>query len=75
MPARRAESGELANVRLWLGADIQRESAERPLLTQTGHSVEYAVQQVARNTSDCRTPAETTQMGESSGAVGWPAER
>ncbi len=35
--------GELANVRLWLGADIQRESAELPLLTLSGHSVEYAV--------------------------------
>ena len=38
--------GELANVCLWLGADIQRESAERPLLTLSGHSVKYAVQQV-----------------------------
>ncbi len=38
--------GEALNVRLWLGADIQRESAERPLLTLSGHSVEYAVQQV-----------------------------
>ncbi len=28
---------EYLNVRLWLGADIQRESAERPVLTQTGH--------------------------------------
>ncbi len=25
------------DVRLWLGADIQRESAERPLLTHCGH--------------------------------------
>ncbi len=35
-----------AGVRFWLGADIQRESAELPLLTLSGHSVEHAVQQV-----------------------------
>ena len=35
------KSGELANVRLWLGADILRESAELPLLTHSGHSVEH----------------------------------
>ncbi len=40
------------NVRLWLGADIQRESAELPLMTHSGHSVEYAVQQVGPNTRD-----------------------
>ncbi len=33
---RQVKLGELANVRLWLLADIQRESAELPLLTQTG---------------------------------------
>ncbi len=38
--------GGALNVRLWLGADIQRESAELPLLTLSGHSVECAVQQV-----------------------------
>ncbi len=39
-------NGLPADVWLWLGADIQRVSAERPVLTLSGHSVEYAVQQV-----------------------------
>ncbi len=44
--ALRAEPGELANVRLWLEADLARWGAECPLVTHSGHSVEYAVQQV-----------------------------
>ncbi len=42
-----ASAALTSNVRFWLGADIQREPAERPLMTLSGHSVEYAVQQVA----------------------------
>ncbi len=58
--ARRAEPGELANVRLWLGADIQRESAERPVLTLSGHSGDYDVQQVG--TEKSKMAAHTTTV-------------
>ncbi len=45
------------NVRCWLGADIKRESAELPLLTLSGHSVEYAVQQVDSENQGFATPS------------------
>ncbi len=44
--ATKPEPRPAQNVSFWLGADIQRESAERPVLTLSGHSAEYAVQQV-----------------------------
>ena len=44
-----------SNVRLWLGADIQRESAELPLLTLSGHPVEYGFSRWVPKTSVSRT--------------------